>query len=622
MKNALIVLTSIFISFSVYSEPEKISRYASETELSELADSKQWRKLLHFGGSKSHIHNSDFFLSSDGRENPLSELKATLESITSPEREYPENLHPQCRYPSRVQWLSEQLGSRLILPKVSCPTFENWKAINQAESVSVVFVSGFFGNPASFFGHLMLKLNQPKQAEKDDSPLLDLSVNYGADVPDGDGPIKYMSYGLFGGYDASYTQDDYYIYDASYAEVEQRVLWEYKLNLTPREVSLLQNHLWEIGQAKFTYYFLSFNCASQLANFINIVVDSPLLNQNQLWDMPIDVFKNIAKTQHHGKKLLGEVKKRDSKYDRLHAKYMDLSADEKLAAKGIAKDIGELKGDSYQALSSHSRSRVLSVLYDFIEVKISTESESEIEELKENKRQLMLANLTFEPADISWQKRAGLPPHQAQNPKLLGLSAFTNKTLGTGLELRSRVGYYDFLATEASRFRDSNATFLDFRLRSANQKVWLHSFDFFHIAALNILDVDLFSDNRWAWSAKLSVEQESLATTDDLRFRFDGGFGSATRVWKDVSLYAIPKLNLDFSHWDDSNLGAELGVLYTASSFWKMHAFVTPYVTAQNAQDMKFNWENRFGNQSDWDVRLTFQYDKESEATISSNWYF
>lgn len=589
-----------------------------------LALSPWWQKLLHFKNGSSQIRNGSFFLSPEGGNNAFAELVETINAIKKPQGEYPVDLHPQCVYPARVQWLKQELGDSLILPEINCPTYSDWKHMNNAESVSVIFVSGFFGNPASFFGHLMLKMNQPSGKSDADSPLLDMSINYGADVPDGDGPIKYMAYGLLGGYEASYTQEDYYIYDASYAEIEQRVLWEYELNLTAEEVDLLQDHLWEIGQAKFTYYFLSFNCASQLANFINVVVDSPLLNQNQPWDMPIDVFKNIAKTKHHGEGLLRHVKKRDSKYDRLHAKYVDLSYTEKAIAKRLIDNVQFLNSDEYIALNSTSKSKILSTLYDYVELEMSRANEVEIDTYKAVKRKLMLANLELAPAELGKIRQEGLPPHQAQNPILGSIAWVHNLQNGGAMEFRTRIGYYDFLSIEASRFKDSNATFLDARIRTDGNKAWLHSFDFLNIAALNILDVDLFEESRWAWNTRVTVEQADLKTQNDERFRLYSGFGFATRTFGEAAMYAMPSIRVDATQVNDSYVGIDLGLLYTANSLWKSHLKLTPYASSnsEHPTSFKLSWENRFGDSATWDTRVKIEHDKQAEVTLSSNWYF
>ena len=79
-------------------------------------------------------------------------------------------------------------------------------------SVSVVFATGFLGNPASYYGHTLLKFNF-RTGEKHTS-LLDVSVNYGA-ILEGkhDGQVTYIVKSLAGGYSAGFSHIHFYYHD-------------------------------------------------------------------------------------------------------------------------------------------------------------------------------------------------------------------------------------------------------------------------------------------------------------------------------------------------------------------------------------------------------------------------
>jgi len=66
--------------------------------------------------------------------------------------------HPQCRFPARRQWLAERLGGHSF-PFQPCPKYERWTRSAAVESVSIVFATGYLGNPASYYGHTLLKFN-------------------------------------------------------------------------------------------------------------------------------------------------------------------------------------------------------------------------------------------------------------------------------------------------------------------------------------------------------------------------------------------------------------------------------------------------------------------------------
>lgn len=120
-------------------------------------------------------------------------------------------------------------------------------------------------NPASTFGHSLIKLNNKE------SGLFDTSINYGALVPDNENMLRYIYQGLTGGYQAGFSDKYFYEQDLMYSNKEYRDMWEYKLNLTQEEKDLIILHLYEIITRKFDYYFLSRNCGYRVSEIINLV---------------------------------------------------------------------------------------------------------------------------------------------------------------------------------------------------------------------------------------------------------------------------------------------------------------------------------------------------------------
>ncbi len=126
----------------------------SDETLSALARHPQWLRLLHVGqGRRSEIHSPEFFLSPDGATDPQAELRATLQALLSPASGDADS-QARCRFPARALWLAQQ---RILpagpLPHAACPRLAAWARIERLRSVSLLLVSGYFGNPASSFGH-------------------------------------------------------------------------------------------------------------------------------------------------------------------------------------------------------------------------------------------------------------------------------------------------------------------------------------------------------------------------------------------------------------------------------------------------------------------------------------
>ena len=216
------------------------------------------------------------------------------------------------------------------------------------------------------------------------------------------------------------------------------------------------------------------------------------------------------------------------------------------------------------------------------------------------------------------------PPHLAQNPMKIGLSTGYNSELGGFGQLTFRAAYYDYLYLETSRFNDSNATFFDGNVRFSNQDIWLDKFDVFNVSTLNIRQVDLFEDSQFAWSTRFTIEQKDLSCNDCERARWFGSLGKATKLKGVISFYAMPGVNVDLSHYKDSELNITFGALYTASEYWKTHLKLMPASSlgADSEQKLLIDWESRFGNEMDWDVRLNVKHNKSSEVSMSYAHYF
>ena len=213
---------------------------------------------------------------------------------------------PRCRFPARLHWLSRQLPNRVgVLSRAECSTMDAWLDVDAVDALSLVHVSGHFANPASAFGHLLLRVesNGPGGVRG----LQDLGINFGAVVPPEDGPLVYVLKGLFGGYRAGFTDQSFLAHDAVYSATEQRDMWAYHLELDADQRALLLLHLWELRQARFTYYFLRHNCAWYLSALLELVLEQPLRDARP-WQLPSAVFERIDELETtDGRPLVTEV---------------------------------------------------------------------------------------------------------------------------------------------------------------------------------------------------------------------------------------------------------------------------------------------------------------------------
>ena len=115
------------------------------------------------------------------------------------------------------------------LPPMACERFERWFADFEAQSITLIFPSAFLNNPASMFGHTLLRVDQ--RGQTDSTRILAYTINYAADVPP-DAGMAYPIRGIFGWYSGYFSTIPYYLKVQEYRDIENRDIWEYRLNFT------------------------------------------------------------------------------------------------------------------------------------------------------------------------------------------------------------------------------------------------------------------------------------------------------------------------------------------------------------------------------------------------------
>ena len=323
------------------SEPDSSNETAIFLSLWEQAQDRQlsrhpyWLKLLHFysiGESvgqwsfKSDIVSSSFFLSPEGKTDPAEELKSTLKALLRTVNDNPD-LHARCKFIARFEWLRSQLDFP-ELTELTCPLFERWANLKEATGISIVFVSSFLKNPASTFGHLLIKFNSSNRHFG--HSLLRPTLNFGAIVNPDDNPFTYALRGIFGGYEGRFTDERFYNFNHVYGENELRDLWEYPLHFNREQQYRITFHAWELLQnVQFKYYFFLDNCAYRMAELLEMAwTDSTRINTSgALWAIPVDVVFKLNKISSDSNQLslLGKPRLIPSRQRKLQTRATQLS---------------------------------------------------------------------------------------------------------------------------------------------------------------------------------------------------------------------------------------------------------------------------------------------------------
>lgn len=297
-----------------------------EAVLQQWGRSVAWKKMLHYrkmswGTEKSLIDGADYFFAPNGAEDPVAELKASLQAMRggTPLRGK-HQLPPGCAFPARFTFLKKNLDPKL--KRGECDKLEEFMAMfKEPETVSVVFSSAYANNPASMFGHSFLKVNSKKRSD-----LTDIGLNYAAYVSDDENPFAFMYFGVTGGYRGQWSTETYYTKVREYVKGENRDLWEYELNFTPQETRHFLDHLWELEtNSYFDYYFFDENCSFQILAALEAVRPDWNITSHTIYMIPGESIKNLFDQPG----IVRDVKLRPSLQRQVLQKYQALNSDER-----------------------------------------------------------------------------------------------------------------------------------------------------------------------------------------------------------------------------------------------------------------------------------------------------
>lgn len=309
-----------------------ISSSFAAPDIEKLAASPKWMKLLHykkeaFGGYKSEADSKSFFLAPDGKTNPFSELKRSIALFGSTSS--PDDKHPICRFPLRYKWLNKELGIPWKADFSGCKNYLEFFSKIAAKRASVVFSSYYLRNPNSAFGHTLLRFS--RFDDENETEMLDYGINYAANSNESN-PLLYAVKGLFGGFEGKFTALPYYYKIREYNDAEFRDLWSYELNMSFPEVLEMVDHVWELGNTTFDYYYFRENCSYHLLSVLEAARPSlNLTGQYDLYAIPADTLRLLKREG-----LITSGRMRESAYSRLTRTAANLNSAELKKAKSIA----------------------------------------------------------------------------------------------------------------------------------------------------------------------------------------------------------------------------------------------------------------------------------------------
>lgn len=346
----LFVLCLPSVLFAAEKSASSLTQLVAKSQESGIADARGWRILLHYpkeNGGESVIDDPAFFLATDGRQNPESELQATLTGLFAPAESG--DKHTRCRYPAREAWLVSQLDiDTSILPQPVCNEKDDYLKRLQPRSASLMFPAGYMNSPASMFGHTFIRIGGEYESE-----LLSYAVNYAARTDEENGFI-YAWKGVAGYYRGYYSILPQYVKVREYSSLEHRDIWEYRLNLTPDEVRQMALHVWELRDIYSEYFFFDENCSYNLLFLLETARPTArLTDKTSPMVIPLDTIR-LARSAG----LLGNGGYRPSQWRKIRAITQLMNSDDIRLAEQVAESDNKA-ASTMVALPSERRIRVM-----------------------------------------------------------------------------------------------------------------------------------------------------------------------------------------------------------------------------------------------------------------------
>ncbi|EXF95259.1 membrane protein [Pseudomonas fluorescens HK44] len=525
--------------------------------LQQLANDRFWISLGHYesaklGGWRSYVSDKKFFLAANGAEHPDAELAATVQALYAPASKGQQ--HAQCVYPARTRWLKAQLNLN-DLPTVDCSEFKQWFKDVSPHSAVMIFPAAYLNSPSSMFGHTLLRIDQA-DVQTDHTALLSYAINFGAYIEGSDNSILYAWKGLMGGYPGLFALVPYQEKLSEYRSLENRDLWEYRLNLTQAETERMVEHVWELKQIQFDYFFFDENCSYRLLELLQVARPGlRLTEQFPLTAIPTDTVKAVKDAG-----LVEKIDYRPSRERELLSRAKPLTDDEQQWVLKVSADQKRLQEPTFKALPRDRQALIIDAAYRLERYRANGQERDP--QRAQRSFELLRAINQNPPPELPIE-RPGLPEdgHESRTWQA-GIGTRGDKAFG---EYGLRMAYHDLDDNAESFPLGAQIEILQMKLRQYEGNHWqLQQLDLATIRSLTPRNELL---QPWSWQVTGGLERVPGKHDDEtLVSHVNGGAGGTWQLGDDVLGFALGTVriehNSDFAGFIAPAAGFNSGVLW------------------------------------------------------------
>ncbi len=610
---------------------EYAERLVGAAEGKKLWDERYWHLLLHYkrgllGGFTSEVMEPAFFNSPDGRTDPESELKETIRSLFKPiDALKAGEEHPLCNFPARRLWLSEKLEiDQTLLPRPVCARKDHWMASLDVNRVTLVYASYYMASPASMFGHTLLRLD--KKGENSNQVLLNYGVNYAANM-NTDNPILMAYKGMFGLFPGVYSTFPYYMKVQEYSNIEARDMWEYQLALDPQQIHVLLLHLWEVGEARFQYFYFRENCAFEMLALIEVA--NPALHLTEQFPVATVPTKTVKAVCAEEGLVTARVY-RPSLIHQLDQRRHAFSVGQAAAFKDILKANELAPSAAYGRLGDGEKAAVLDAYLDYRQYQVMRSRKSEDEGLLRQNRAILMerARLPQRTADDSVPVERG--PEQGHDSNKLSLGGGANNA-GPFEFISYRPTYHDLMSYAPGYADNSQIIYFETSVRHYNQtgKTILEGVKLVDLVSLSPYD-PLYGNTSWQVSFGFrSLRDIGCEECQAFYVNFGDGYAVKTPVSDSAILYAMltgrGEVANRFAERYRIGVGLEAGGLIEETDSLKTHIFLNAvrYPAGNITNEYRFGLRQRYAFDKNFAVGVAVsRINDDNEVMVNVDAYY
>lgn len=522
-------------------------------DASSLADHPEWLALLHINRGatlhsrgESYVDDDNFFLADNGKTDRAAELAATIAALQ------PAGAEDRCRFPARYQFLARQLKWQEAQPLAHCDDYLAWRAEIPDGRAVLVFPASYLNSPSSMFGHTLLRLDDSAEP---DSVWHSWAVNFGALTSGQDNSLLYVYRGLAGGYPGRFAIVPYVTKIQEYSHLENRDIWEYSLTLDDAQMGRLIDHLWELQEINFDYYFFDENCSFRLLELLDVARPGEnLIEGFRLAEAPVNTVRTLYEND-----LVAQRQYRPSKAVELRADIDALTPDEQRMARALLNDPGIAAGDEFQSFApprQHLMARTA-----FRALRFSERKHDRTDDVAKRSYQLLtLMRNTPAPAPVEVPVPAS--PETGHGTQMIGVGGGQREAADFG-ELYYRFTYHDLVDNHRGFLNGAEIEGLDFRLRSTeSDDLKLESLDVVKIRSLAPRNHFL---KPLSWTVHGGLERAAVYGDRRLVRFVQGGAGLSWRAGP-MQPYALAIARVEnnslYTPLLQAGAGAQLGALW------------------------------------------------------------